>query len=257
MLTNRNVNIVSTFILIALMVSDNYKEIPLWPYAVLFLAYISMQAYGSIVLSAQYFVKVFTSGDRHTNEVALTFDDGPVAGKTEKILEILFRFQVPAAFFCIGNRVKDNLELTCQIYNNGHLIGNHSYWHGKLFDLQTSRAILKELADTDAILNQVLSVKPRFFRPPYGVTNPMVAAAISEGQYKTVGWSVRSLDTVTKDPAKLFKNATRSLKGGDILLFHDFCDSTIEILPALIEYIQRSGFKIVRLDSLLNEKGYA
>lgn len=257
MLRNRTVNIVFALILISIMISDNYSEIPLWIYVIVIVGYCLIQAYGSIVLSAQFFIDVKSSGETGSNQVALTFDDGPVPGKTELILEILDRYKVPASFFCIGNRVKEHPEILLKIHAKGHVIGNHSYWHGKLFDLQTAATILKELDDTDQIIFDTLGVKPEFFRPPYGVTNPMVASAIRKGGYKTIGWSVRSLDTVIKDSEKLFSKVSTALKGGDIVLFHDFSDSTIQILPRFIEHIQKSGLRIVRVDELLNEKAYA
>jgi peptidoglycan-N-acetylglucosamine deacetylase len=257
MLKNRTVNIVFVLILISIMISDNYSEIPLWIYVIVAFAYTLIQAYGSIVLSAQFFVDVKSSGNANSNQVALTFDDGPIAGKTDMILEILERYKVPASFFCIGNHVKEHPEILSKIHARGHVIGNHSYWHGKLFDLQTPGAIAKELSDTNQIIFDTLGVKPEFFRPPYGVTNPMVASAIRQGGYKTIGWSVRSLDTVIKDSEKLLSKVTAAVKGGDIVLFHDFSDSTIEILPRFIEHIQKSGLRIVRVDELLNEKAYA
>jgi peptidoglycan-N-acetylglucosamine deacetylase len=257
MLKNRKVNIAIIFVLIGVMISDNYSEVPLWIYLTVISIYIGLQVYGSLVLSAQYFTPVLLAGQEGTKDIAITFDDGPLGRNTEKILEILNRFKVTASFFCIGHRIKANPGLLSRIYAEGHLIGNHSYWHGKTFDLQSAAAITRELKDTNAIISQTVGVQPNFFRPPYGVTNPMVAAAIKDCGYKTIGWSVRSMDTVTKDPEKLLKKVTSSLKGGDVLLFHDYCDSTVEMLPALIEYIKKNGFRIVRLDDLLNEKAYA
>lgn len=257
MLKNKTVNIVFVLILMAVMISDNFSEVAWWIYLLIFVAYSGIQAYGSIVLSAQFFVEVKSSGRKTSNEVALTFDDGPIAGKTEQILAILDRYKAPAAFFCIGKNVKANPEILRAIRANRHIVGNHSYWHGKLFDLQTSGAIKKELDDTNDIIFETLGVRPAFFRPPYGVTNPMVASAIHQGGYKTIGWTVRSLDTVIKDAERLFQKVTSTLKAGDIILLHDFSASTIEMLPRLIEHIQKSGLTIVPLDKLLNEKAYA
>jgi peptidoglycan-N-acetylglucosamine deacetylase len=257
MLKNNSVNAVFLLALMAIMISDNYWEVPFWIYSLVVVVYLLVQAYGSIVLSAQFFVDVKSSGNVASAQVALTFDDGPVPKKTEQILDILDRYKVSAAFFCIGHRVKEHPELVKRIHSSGHIIGNHSYWHGKLFDLQTSAAIAKELADTNQVIFETLQVKPQFFRPPYGVTNPMVASAIAEGGFKTIGWSVRSFDTVIKDSEKLFQKVSSAVKGGDIILFHDFSDSAIQILPRLIEHIQKSGLRIVRVDDLLNEKAYA
>jgi peptidoglycan/xylan/chitin deacetylase (PgdA/CDA1 family) len=211
---------------------------------------------GSIILSWQYFVRVKSKADTSSNAIALTFDDGPVSGKTEKILSILQQHRVKASFFCIGHRVRENQALARRVHEEGHLLGNHSYWHKATFDLQTGGAITRELADTDNVLHDVVGQYPTFFRPPYGVTNPMVATAVRRGKYAVIGWSIRSFDTVTKDPDKLLSTVTRSIRGGDIILFHDYCDSTIAILPALLEHVAKLGLKVVRVDELLNEKAY-
>ncbi len=257
MLKNRIVNIVFLLIVISLMITDNFAEVPAWAYIIVLLAYTAIQAYGSIVLSAEFFVDVLSSGKHNSKDVALTFDDGPVPGKTESILDILERYEVRASFFCIGNRVKAHPQIVRRIHEQGHLVANHSYFHGKLFDLQTPGAIASELEDTNAVIFETLGLKPQFFRPPYGVTNPMVAAAIRDGGFKTIGWSLRSFDTVAKDAEKLLTKVKSRVKGGDIVLFHDFSDATISILPDFIEHIQKSGLRIVRVDELLNEKAYA
>ena len=225
-------------------------------YAIWIVAYLTVVTYGTVILSAQFFVPVKYKGKVSSGAIAITFDDGPIPGKTEKILEVLRFHKVQAAFFCIGNQVADNSTLTKQIHNDGHLIGNHSYWHKGTFDLQPAKKILDELIATDHAIHSAIGLKPTFFRPPYGVTNPMVASAIVKGGYKTIGWSIRSLDTISKDREALFGRVTKSLKSGDIVLFHDYCTITLEILPDFITHVHNHGLKIVRVDQLLNEKAY-
>jgi peptidoglycan-N-acetylglucosamine deacetylase len=257
MLKSGTVNIVFTLALVSLMVLDIYGEVSLWWFVAVIFIYSLILAYGSTVLSAQFFVPVLSEGNRSINTIAITFDDGPIPGKTEKVLDILKSANVPAAFFCIGHRAKANAELLKRVSTEGHVIGNHSYWHGKTFDLQTSAKISEELKNTDDIIHSICNVTPAFFRPPYGVTNPMVAGALRQSNHKVVGWSVRSFDTMTNDRLKLLKRVTKSLKGGDIVLFHDFSDAMIDILPQFIDHVHQIGLKIVRLDELLNEKPYA
>jgi peptidoglycan/xylan/chitin deacetylase (PgdA/CDA1 family) len=256
MLNSRTVNIVFTLFLFICIISDVFAEVSLWIYMAIAMAYLVFQVYGSTILSAQFFLPVKYKSDFSSNGVALTFDDGPIPGKTELILDILKTHKIPAAFFCIGHRAKEHPELVQRIHAEGHLIGNHSYWHGKMFDLQSSDKISTELQDTDEMINKCIGVKPRFFRPPYGVTNPMVASAVKKGNYTTIGWSVRSFDTVIKDKAKLMQRVTSSLKVGDIIIFHDYSIATIEMLPALLDHLLNTGLKIVRVDELLNEKAY-
>ena len=235
---------------------DWYDSTPLWIYIVLVVCYLIIHTVGSVVLSLRLFLPVKFNGKEESKAVAITFDDGPIPFKTEKILEILYQSQALATFFCIGHRVADHPEVARRIHDAGHLIGNHSYWHGKTFDLQSSGKIKKELFDTDEVIEKSIGFTPLFFRPPYGVTNPMVARAVKQSGHETIGWSVRSFDTITPDPEKLMKRITKSLKGGDIILLHDYCDVTIEILPKLIHHIASLGLKMVRVDELLSEKAY-
>lgn len=257
MLNAKKINIIFLVILVILLGYDWISEVSLWWYGLLLMIYLNIQAYGASVLSAQFFMPVKFEGDRNSNKIAITFDDGPIPVMTEKVLDILNSRKVPAAFFCIGNRVKDYPGLTKRIHESGHLIGNHSYWHGAMFDLQSSEKIARELKDTDAAIEQVIHKRPNFFRPPFGVSNPMVAAAVRRRGYKTIGWSIRSFDTVTKSGSVLLDRVTRSLKGGDIILFHDYSAATLEILPAFLDEVAKLGLKIVRVDELLKEKAYA
>ena len=256
MLKFKATNTVFAIVLLALLLYDRNEGLPFWIYIALILIYFLFLAYGSAVLSAQFFLPVKCKGEGQSNTIAITFDDGPIQGNTETILEILKSYNVAAAFFCIGNRVMENPSLTKRIHEAGHLVGNHSYWHKATFDLQSASKIAKELSDTDEAISKVIGLKPNFFRPPYGVTNPMVAKAVRMGGYKTIGWSVRSFDTVIKDGTVLLNRITKSLKGGDVILLHDYSNTTLAILPALLDHITKLGLKIVRIDALLNEKAY-
>jgi peptidoglycan-N-acetylglucosamine deacetylase len=224
-------------------------------YVVVTVIYLGITMGGAFVLSLQYFVRVRWRGTT-MDAIAITFDDGPVSGNTEGILEILEAHHVPAAFFCIGSRIKGNEQLLRQIDRGGHLVGNHSYFHGKTFDLMSAKRVAEELRKTDLSVYEALGKRPKFFRPPYGVTNPMIASAVEQDHYTVVGWSVRSFDTITKDPARLLKRITRNLRGGDVVLFHDHCDSTRQVLSEFITHVHQKGLRIIRLDALLNEQPY-
>jgi peptidoglycan-N-acetylglucosamine deacetylase len=252
--------ITSTAFLVLFLVSLSLKgifPISIYWFIALVIVYLLANGVGSFYLSAQYFVKVLSTGDNKSQAIAITFDDGPMAGKTNKILDVLQRHQVAGAFFCIGYRIRQNEELTKRMHNEGHLIGNHSYWHRLTFDWQSTSKIKKELADTDKAIHETIGHTPKFFRPPFGVTNPMVARAVQQRNYTVIGWSVRSFDTVTKDKEKLLRRVTKRLKAGDIVLFHDHSDSMLAILPDFIKHVSKVGLKIVRLDELIKVKTYA
>lgn len=226
-----------------------------WLIALIFI-YLSILFYGVVTPSAGFFIPVKWRGSLDSDAIAITFDDGPQAGHTDSVMEVLGRHNVQAAFFCIGNNILKNPELARQLHEAGHIVSNHSFTHSSTFDLQSAGTMEEELRRTDVAVSNLLGVTPRLFRPPYGVLNPNLAKAIRRRNYVTVGWSVRSFDTMINDKHKLMKRVTRKLKGGDIVLFHDRCAATVEILPEFIAHVRNIGLKIVRLDTLLNEKAY-
>lgn len=218
---------------------------------------LAFDAWGAIFVHSGYYIRVLCKASTNEKVVALSFDDGPVEEYTPQILDILKEQQVRAAFFCIGRRAEQAPDLLKRIHEEGHLIGNHSYSHHTLFDLYPTRKMKQDLQKADAAIHTATGLKPALFRPPYGVTNPMLARAVKAGKYTPVGWSIRSMDTVIREEDRLFERVTRKITGGDIFLFHDTSAATVKILPALIKQLKREGFAIQRIDELLNVPAYA
>lgn len=252
-MNSRSSTIAFVVVIIALLIAN----VSIGWYIAAITLFLLANVYGSMNLDSQYYIKSLFHGSPQKKTVAITFDDGPIPGKTEQVLDILDKHSIKATFFCIGKMVKENPELLRKIHQHGHLIGNHSYYHGALFDLQLPSTMKDELVNTDSAVFDVLGRRPRYFRPPYGVTNPMLSRAVSQTKHVTVGWSMRSFDTVMDDKQKLIDRITKSLKAGDILLLHDKCDVTIQALPDLIEFINKSGLSVEPLDKMLGEPAYA
>lgn len=257
MVKNRIHNIVFLILTICLLVGWIFFDLSAWLFAVLLTVSFGVKLYASLTLRAQYYIQAICRGNRECKVVALTFDDGPIMGKTNRILDILKEKNVSATFFCIGNRADEFPDLIRRIDAEGHLVANHSYYHKKAFSIQNVQMIADELAKTNASLEKIVKKKPVYFRPPFGVTNPLLAAAVHLTGHTVIGWSVRSLDTIIKSRAKLWRRITKNLIAGDIVLFHDHMELTIEILPEYIDHILKSGLKIVRLDELIGVKPYA
>jgi peptidoglycan-N-acetylglucosamine deacetylase len=248
-------SIVYFTLLIVSLAIDGAIDVPLWWYLTITSFYLFATIIGSFIISLQFYMPIRLNGEG--NLVALTFDDGPFEEKTEQILETLKAANAPACFFCIGHRITKRPDLVARMDKEGHLVGNHTYWHGALFDLKSSSMMTKELADTDEAIYRIIRKRPKFFRPPYGVTNPMVAKAVNRRNYTVIGWSLRSFDTTAKDPQKLLNRIKKNVSGGDIILFHDYSDTMLAILPAVLEHLEKVGLKVVRVDQLLKEKPYA
>lgn len=257
MLKNKIHNTVFLILTIGLIIGWIFFDVSIWLFVALLVLSFGIKLYASFTIGSQYYVHAICNGNPDSKSVALTFDDGPIPGKTERILDILKEKKVPAAFFCIGSRVDTNLDLLKRIDGEGHLVANHSYHHKKTFSVQNIQVIADELIRTRTSINAVIGKNALYFRPPFGVTNPLVAAAVQLTGHTVIGWNVRSLDTVTKTRNALWKRITKNLSAGDIVLFHDYPELTLEILPDYIDHIRKSGLKIVRLDELIGIKPYA
>lgn len=257
MLNFNNINIVFIALLIAFIGYHFFYGLPWYVFVLLLLVYLSLLFYGSYNVRSNFYVKTVSSADTSKMQIAISFDDGPSTTYTPQILDILKHHNIHAAFFCIGKRIAENEALLQRVHEEGHIIGNHSYSHDLWFDLFSAGKMAEDLFRMNKAMKKVIGIEPRLFRPPYGVTNPNLKKAIRKGKFIPVGWSVRSMDTVIKDAAKLLEKVTGSLKPGAVVLFHDTSKPTLDILPAFIEHARQKGYSIIRLDKLLNLEPYA
>ncbi|MFT4061473.1 MAG: polysaccharide deacetylase family protein [Edaphocola sp.] len=238
--------------LIAGVYFDDYS---MWWIALSVVAFLLICAAGSFFIGWNFYIKSqhklpmlqlkFTGGKMHLehtqNCVALTFDDGPAA-TTAAVLDILKKEKVPATFFLIGKHIEGNETIVKRMMDEGHKIGNHSFYHGVHFDWQSSRKMLEEMDRTNQAIEQVTGNAAKLFRPPYGVTNPNLAKAINQSGLLSIGWSVRSKDTVAKNADELLCKICNNVKNRDIILLHDRCAITVQILPTLIASLKEKGF---------------
>lgn len=223
---------------------------PLSTLAGLAIIYSLIVFYGSKNVASGFFIKTVCK-TKSDNQVALTFDDGPVKGQTDRILDTLQAHGVKATFFCIGKRMEENPELVNRMVNEGHLVSNHSYTHHFFFDLFPFKRMLAELMDTNKTIMKITGRNNTYFRPPYGVTTPVLAKAVNKSGLVGIGWSVRSYDTILNSPEKLTQRVIEKTAGGDIVLLHDTQEITAKALTNIISGLQMRGLHPVRLDALL------
>ena len=193
---------------------------------------------------------------RTADKVIFTFDDGPDPVTTPKILDILKRHNIRACFFVIGSKAEKHPELICRMVDEGHVVGNHTFHHSPLFPLSGVPCIVSELKACDSAISNALgavcheALSDRYFRPPFGVTNPDIARTVKKTGHKVVGWDVRSYDTVTvrdslKDEdvpeavRKCVKRILRKAKPGSVVLLHDRLRHSPELLEALVEELDK------------------
>lgn len=179
--------------------------------------------------------------------VFLSFDDGPSDQFTPVILDTLKRNNLQAVFFCIGIQSELYPELVRRISGEGHRIGNHTYSHDWLNALKPSGSIASEINHTKDVLFKITGNQTNLFRPPFGITNPSIAKALKSLGMHSVGWDIRSFDTMSNDSQKLIHRICSRLRPGSIILLHDNREITSRILDELIKTIQKKGYKIVPL----------
>lgn len=216
--------------------------------------YIAMIMLAAYKLRWNFFLYSYHKGGNE-KEIALTFDDGPDPA-TNDILDILKKHKVPAAFFCIGKKIEQYPDILKRVYTEGHIVGNHSYTHSVRFDWKTTKQVHKELIKTNNLIKDITGWEPLLFRPPFGVTNPNIAGALDRTNLKSIGWSIRSYDTMIKSGKTLKKRLLRKIDTGDIIILHDTKDVTKEILSDFIVTAQDMGYKFVRVDRMLSLEAY-
>ncbi|PZX56560.1 polysaccharide deacetylase family protein [Algoriphagus chordae] len=183
--------------------------------------------------------------DAGENTVYLTFDDGPVPGVTDYVLQQLAKRNQKATFFVVGDNVRKYPELAQEIISAGHAIGNHTYNH--LNGWKTEKSIyLDNIERCDRMLEDVVGMKPKLFRPPYGLVKSSQAAEISKF-HQIVMWNMLSGDYDHKlKSEKVLSKSIRHTKEGSIVLFHDQLKTKEllpKILPQYLDFILENGWK--------------
>ena len=181
--------------------------------------------------------------------VALTFDDGPNASSTPILLDGLKERKVRATFFLIGENVEkdENEKIVKRMYEEGHLIGNHTYTHCNLSKLETGEA-KKELEQTDTVIEKITGKQPAFARAPYGEL-PVDSEQDLSRMY--IGWTVDPLDWMTEDTGAVVKTVVEEINPGDVILLHDCYPSSVQAAIRIVDLLQGKGYEFVTVDHLI------
>jgi peptidoglycan/xylan/chitin deacetylase (PgdA/CDA1 family) len=178
--------------------------------------------YPTLVANCQWFGPVMRSFATGELEVWLTIDDGPSPAHTVAMLDLLDRFQARATFFVIGHRAEKYPQLVTEILARGHEIANHTYSHpsGSFWFAGPGRIGLE--IDLCAELLHASPDRPaRYFRAPAGLKNIFVYPELERRRLALIGWTVRGLDTVRRDPARVASRIVREAKPGAIVVLHE------------------------------------
>lgn len=242
---------------VCLIILLNYFfEISFWWLLFPFLLYNFFLIYGSATIQSNFFAKAFCNSHSSKKEIAITFDDGPDAEYTLRILSLLAEYNVKATFFVIGKNIKNNEMLIKQIDAENHTLGNHTFSHSYFIDFKSKAGFIEEINATSEIVESITGKRMKLFRPPYGVTTPNIAKAVKELNLHIIGWNVRSLDTTKDTEEVILKRVKKQIKAGAVVLFHDTSEKTISVLRQTLIFAKKKGFKIVSLEELLMLESY-
>lgn len=199
----------------------------------------------------QFYPTLTWHRDRSNKVIYLTFDDGPITGLTEEILDTLAAFQVRATFFCVGDNVAKHPYIFQKILSQGHAIGNHTQNHLKGWHVSDLTYFENTARCTETMLENGAQ-QVNLFRPPYGRIRRRQVNPIAK-RYEIVMWDVLSGDYDRSLPANTcLRKTIQYSRPGSIVVFHDNVKATRNVtyaLPRYIQHFQQRGYSFSTLSS--------
>lgn len=200
---------------------------------------------------------VYSSVPMSQPYVAMTFDDGPHASNTPRLLDMLKQRNIKATFYVVGKNVREYPDIVRRILAEGHEIGNHTWDHQALSSMSAER-VHQELAMTHNAVLEVAGYQIRTMRPPYGATNLRVKQqCYQEFGYPTILWSVDPLDWKRPGSSVVAQRIISNTHSGAIILAHDIHEPTINAMPQTLDALLAKGYRFVTVSQLLNMQSTA
>jgi peptidoglycan-N-acetylmuramic acid deacetylase len=193
-------------------------------------------------------------GDTSEMKIYLTFDAGYENGCTEKILDVLKKHEVPAAFFLVGNYLERNGDLVRRMVSEGHTVGNHTMHHPDMSAISDRESFEKELKGLEDLFREITGEElPKYYRPPQGTYSQENLKMAKTLGYKTVFWSLAYVDwnndaQPTKEEA--FSKLLPRIHNGAVVLLHSTSKTNAEILDELLTKWKEMGYSFGTLEEL-------
>lgn len=240
------------------------------------LSIIVFMVWASASIRSGVYVRAFCREKTDRKVVYLTFDDGPHPPETERVLDVLRERGAKATFFLIGSKVSGNEAVLRRMLEEGHALGLHTYSHAGTFPLLSFDKMLADVNEGKRAVESVAGKKISLFRPPFGVTNPTISKVIRTLRLQTVGWDVRSFDTMFCKSSEHFckqsehsckqsghsckqsghsckqsghdwyvpvvERIMKQVRPGSVILLHDRLDGASDLLALLLDSLAASGY---------------
>ena len=183
--------------------------------------------------------------------VALTFDDGPNAKLTPRLLDLLAQHHIHATFFVVGENAAEYPEILQRAVHEGHEIGNHSWSHPS-FGKMSEDSVRSQVKRTEDAITSATGVRPTLLRPPYGsITSRQKHWLRDDLGYEIILWDVDPLDWKNPGPNVVTNRIVKETRPGSIILSHDIHPQTVEAMPQVLRELEEKGFKFVTVSELL------
>jgi peptidoglycan-N-acetylglucosamine deacetylase len=183
--------------------------------------------------------------------IAMTFDDGPSAENTPRLLEILKQRNIKATFFLIGQNAAANPDIVRRILAEGHEVGNHSWTHPQLSKLSDDR-VTAEITKTQDAIKDASGYTPTLLRPPYGAITPRQREWIAnQFGLNIILWSVDPFDWKRPGASVITQRILSQVRPGAIILSHDIHKQTVDAMPATLDALIAKGYKFVTVSQLI------
>lgn len=211
-------------------------------------------AHGTFHRNSAVFGRVVCRLPTDSNEISLTFDDGPNPYATPLILDTLAATGTRATFFFLGRHAERWPELVRRAAAEGHQIGNHGFFHRKLH-FRSAEYVRDDLTRGKRAIEAAGGGTPAFFRAPHGFRSPWVTSIARSLGEQTVGWSLGVWDSDRPGVSSIVERATNQIRAGDILLLHDGDGydpvgdrlQTAQALPRIIDALRLRGYSFSQL----------
>lgn len=185
--------------------------------------------------------------------VYLTFDAGYENGNVEKILDVLKEKDIKGAFFVLGNLIEKNSDLICRMFDEGHLVCNHTYRHTPMIG-KSPDEIRDELSKLEKVCFEMTGKEmSKYYRPPEGKFTESTLKSVKDLGYKTVFWSFAYSDWDNNNqPSKeaALKKILDNTHPGEIMLLHPTSSTNAQILATVIDTLRGDGYRFGTLDEL-------
>ena len=188
-------------------------------------------------------------------KIAITINCALNADDIDKILETLEKQQVKTTLFMVGDWIEKNEESAKKIFAAGHDLGNHSYNHPHINNLNYDKNI-EQIKKCSELIQKITGKPSTLYRGPFGEYNDTVLQAAKDLKHTTIQWSIDSLDYKSLTGEQMWERIEPKLQNGSIILMHNGTENTANSLNDIITNIKNKGFTIVPVSELIYKDNY-